>query len=125
LLINLTKWASFQKVVWKDTKKLGVGFASTDDGHFYAVFYYFPAGNYKNEFEKNVLRPITQNYTSPTPSKSQAPLASASNEPSNFSKAENNPNINGHHQPSAPAIDSTPRNTSTSSFGPVQSKFIR
>jgi hypothetical protein len=48
---------SIFKIVWKNTQKVGFAFAMTDDDHFYVVVNYFPAGNIKNEFNENVLRP--------------------------------------------------------------------
>lgn len=44
-------------MVWKNTKKVGFAFATTDDDRFYVVVNYYPAGNYKNEFNLNVLKP--------------------------------------------------------------------
>ena len=44
-------------MVWKNTQKIGLAFALSDDDQFYCVFNYFPAGNIKNEFNENVLRP--------------------------------------------------------------------
>jgi len=45
----------FTQMVWKNTRKVGFGYASRDDGQFFAVAFYYPAGNYKNEFKENVL----------------------------------------------------------------------
>ena len=42
-------------MVWKSTQKVGFGFAIDEAGIFYVVANYFPAGNYKNEFNRNVL----------------------------------------------------------------------
>ena len=48
------------QVVWKGTKAVGVGIATTpepDDQGFYesyVVARYYPAGNYEGEFESNV-----------------------------------------------------------------------
>lgn len=44
-------------MVWKNTQKIGLAFALSEDDQFYCVFNYFPAGNIKNEFNENVLRP--------------------------------------------------------------------
>lgn len=49
----------FTQMVWKETRKVGFAYAQTVDGYFYVVANYFPAGNYKFEFEKNVSRPST------------------------------------------------------------------
>ena len=47
----------FTQVVWKNTKEVGFGVASTKDkSRCYVVANYYPAGNYQGEFPKNVLR---------------------------------------------------------------------
>uniref|UniRef100_A0A3Q2ZV33 GLI pathogenesis-related 2, like n=1 Tax=Kryptolebias marmoratus TaxID=37003 RepID=A0A3Q2ZV33_KRYMA len=56
-------WASYDQsghftaMVWKSSKKLGVGKASASDGSSFVVARYFPAGNITNKghFENNVL----------------------------------------------------------------------
>uniref|UniRef100_A0A3P9M893 GLI pathogenesis-related 2, like n=1 Tax=Oryzias latipes TaxID=8090 RepID=A0A3P9M893_ORYLA len=56
-------WASYDQtghftaMVWKNTKKLGVGKAVASDGSSFVVARYFPAGNITNQghFENNVL----------------------------------------------------------------------
>ncbi|XP_046893544.1 GLI pathogenesis-related 2, like [Hypomesus transpacificus] len=47
----------FTAMVWKATKKLGVGKAIASDGSSFVVARYFPAGNITNQghFESNVL----------------------------------------------------------------------
>ncbi|KAG7470002.1 hypothetical protein MATL_G00135000 [Megalops atlanticus] len=49
----------FTAMVWKSTKKLGVGKATATDGSTFVVARYFPAGNITNQghFEANVLPP--------------------------------------------------------------------
>lgn len=37
----------FTQVIWKNTRKVGFGFALTENGRFYAVANYHPAGNFK------------------------------------------------------------------------------
>lgn len=53
----------FTQVVWKETQKVGFGFAMDESGLFYAVANYFPAGNYTNRFWENVL-PMQEDKTS-------------------------------------------------------------
>ncbi|MFT7816267.1 hypothetical protein cypCar-00029755 [Arapaima gigas] len=58
-------WASYDQsghftaMVWRSTKKLGVGKATASDGSTFVVARYFPAGNITNQghFEANVLPP--------------------------------------------------------------------
>ncbi|XP_038128995.1 GLI pathogenesis-related 2, like isoform X2 [Cyprinodon tularosa] len=60
-------WASYDQtghftaMVWKSSKKLGVGKATASDGSSFVVARYFPAGNITNQghFENNVLPPKT------------------------------------------------------------------
>lgn len=49
----------FTAMVWKNTKKIGVGKASASDGSSFVVARYFPAGNIVNQgyFEENVPPP--------------------------------------------------------------------
>lgn len=49
----------FTAMVWKSTKKLGVGKAVASDGSTFVVARYFPAGNITNQghFQANVLPP--------------------------------------------------------------------
>ncbi|XP_014446905.1 Golgi-associated plant pathogenesis-related protein 1-like isoform X2 [Tupaia chinensis] len=56
-------WASYDQtgnfavMVWKNTKKMGVGKASASDGSCFVGDRYFPAGNAVNQgfFEENIL----------------------------------------------------------------------
>jgi hypothetical protein len=43
----------FTQVVWKGSKKIGIG-AATRNGKTYVVANYSPAGNYQGEFQENV-----------------------------------------------------------------------
>ena len=45
----------FTQVVWKDSKKLGVGIAVSSSGGVYVVARYSPPGNVMNQFAENVL----------------------------------------------------------------------
>uniref|UniRef100_A0A8C8VT76 SCP domain-containing protein n=1 Tax=Peromyscus maniculatus bairdii TaxID=230844 RepID=A0A8C8VT76_PERMB len=49
----------FTAMVWKNTRKTGVGKASASDGSSFVVARYFPAGNLVNQgfFEENVPPP--------------------------------------------------------------------
>ncbi|CAF1052213.1 unnamed protein product [Adineta ricciae] len=47
----------FTQVVWKSTKRIGVGYAFTNDGKtVYVVAQYSPPGNYQGQFPNNVLQ---------------------------------------------------------------------
>ena len=45
----------FTQVVWKSTTSVGFGVSQSSSGWYYVVANYFPAGNYLNQFEQNVL----------------------------------------------------------------------
>lgn len=47
----------FAQIVWKSTREVGFGRAKSDDGKWYAVANYFPAGNYIGQFIENVNPP--------------------------------------------------------------------
>lgn len=47
----------FTQVVWKKSQLVGVGWAQSKSGAYYGVCNYYPAGNWKNQYEENVLRP--------------------------------------------------------------------
>ena len=46
---------NFTQLIWKNTKEVGFGFANDDKGNFYVVALYFPCGNIKGEYKKNVF----------------------------------------------------------------------
>ena len=47
---------SFTQLVWKNSRRLGVGIAVTDDGQTeYVIAYYSPPGNFGNQYQQNVL----------------------------------------------------------------------
>jgi hypothetical protein len=48
------KAGHFSQLVWKDSEYLGFGLAKSAQGNFYAVAFYYPAGNYENEYANNV-----------------------------------------------------------------------
>ena len=47
----------FSQLVWKGSKYLGFGLAVNDQGNYYAVANYYPAGNMMGQFRQNVLPP--------------------------------------------------------------------
>ena len=49
----------FTQIVWKESKKLGIGKAQSSSGKIFVVANYDPAGNWKNEYVANVPRPKT------------------------------------------------------------------
>ncbi|KAL5012919.1 hypothetical protein ScPMuIL_011470 [Solemya velum] len=55
----------FTQVVWKDSKKVGVGKAQTADGKVIVVANYRPAGNMMGSYGKNVLPPKSGKITIP------------------------------------------------------------
>ena len=44
----------FTQIVWKNTKKIGCGYACNDKD-CYGICTYYPAGNYLNQFSSNVF----------------------------------------------------------------------
>lgn len=49
----------FTQVIWKETEKIGVGFATSEYNSLYLLYVvvrYSPAGNVEDYFSKNVLR---------------------------------------------------------------------
>ncbi|CAF4223576.1 unnamed protein product, partial [Rotaria sordida] len=48
------KTGHFTQVVWRSTKKLGVGVAYADEGRtVYVVAQYSPPGNYQGQYQAN------------------------------------------------------------------------
>lgn len=45
----------FTQLIWKDSKKLGVGCAKSRDGSYFVVANYYPAGNFIGEEKRNVF----------------------------------------------------------------------
>jgi uncharacterized protein YkwD len=58
---------NFTQMIWKNTQKVGFGFSVNDDDHLYVVAYYYPAGNYGNQFKENVLPPLETEKPKPEP----------------------------------------------------------
>jgi hypothetical protein len=50
------KAGHFTQLVWKETEYLGFGLAKSEKGDFYAVAFYYPAGNFESEYFNNVGR---------------------------------------------------------------------
>jgi len=48
------KCGHFTQLVWKDSARLGLGYATNSDHTEYIVAHYDPPGNYPEQFEKNV-----------------------------------------------------------------------
>lgn len=48
----------FTQLVWKGTREVGFGVAKANDGSFYAVANYYPAGNFIGRFIQNVPKPL-------------------------------------------------------------------
>uniref|UniRef100_A0A0N5B1Z9 SCP domain-containing protein n=1 Tax=Strongyloides papillosus TaxID=174720 RepID=A0A0N5B1Z9_STREA len=46
---------NFAQLVWKSTKQIGIG-VQDEDGYLYVVCVFFPKGNKKGEYKKNVLK---------------------------------------------------------------------
>uniref|UniRef100_A0A0K0ELQ5 Amino acid transporter transmembrane domain-containing protein n=1 Tax=Strongyloides stercoralis TaxID=6248 RepID=A0A0K0ELQ5_STRER len=49
-----TKTEHFSQLIWKGTKKLGIGVAKKRE-YMYIIFLFHPKGNIPNQYEKNVL----------------------------------------------------------------------
>ncbi|GAB1606896.1 hypothetical protein Ahia01_000972300 [Argonauta hians] len=47
----------FTQVVWKGSKQMGIGRGRAEDGSYFVVANYQPAGNVINHFKENVFRP--------------------------------------------------------------------
>ena len=53
-----SKTSHFTQMIWKASKKMGIGTAMTKNGTWYVIVNYFPPGNVKGLFKDNVLRPV-------------------------------------------------------------------
>ncbi|XP_014791404.2 Golgi-associated plant pathogenesis-related protein 1 [Octopus bimaculoides] len=47
----------FTQVVWKESKEMGIGRGRSEDGSYFVVANYRPAGNFMGHFAENVFRP--------------------------------------------------------------------
>jgi uncharacterized protein YkwD len=83
--------------VWRETTRCGFGFAQTEDGKFYAVANYTPAGNYKYEFERNVLPPVNINSLLTAPLVTEPPKQSPPPPPSSTNQLKNQPQQQQQH----------------------------
>ena len=50
---------SFTQLVWKNTKKIGCGYACNSKGGCYGNCVYYPGGNFSNSFSKNVFPKVS------------------------------------------------------------------
>ncbi|CAI9738089.1 wall PRY3-like isoform X2 [Octopus vulgaris] len=48
----------FSQIVWRSSRQMGIGQASTTDGHSIIVAHYYPAGNISGHYNTNVLPPF-------------------------------------------------------------------
>ena len=51
-----SKARHFTQLIWRDSKYVGFGYSTSDDGKMYFVAYYYPAGNIFNKFSENVKK---------------------------------------------------------------------
>lgn len=54
--VNISKVGHFTQLVWKQSTKIGVGVAKSDQGKVFVVTNYDPAGNFIGQFPLNVLK---------------------------------------------------------------------
>lgn len=47
----------FTQLIWANSREVGFGIAQAEDGWYYGVANYYPAGNYKKQFAVNVIKP--------------------------------------------------------------------
>jgi hypothetical protein len=73
------KAGNFSQIVWKNSKKVGFGYALSEQGYFYAVAMYWPSGNIKNQFTANVSDDNKQQTNSSVSSETKPNPASLSN----------------------------------------------
>lgn len=48
----------FTQMIWKDSREVGFGVRKTNDGRYYYVAVYWPAGNVLGQFGNNVFPPV-------------------------------------------------------------------
>ena len=47
----------FTQLVWKSSREIGVGVATSQSGEHHVVVNYYPPGNIPGQYRSNVLRP--------------------------------------------------------------------
>ena len=62
-----SKTGHFTQLVWKDTEEIGCGAACNSNNKCYVTCNYYPPGNYRGEFEDNVL-PVKNSANNNSPS---------------------------------------------------------
>ena len=51
--------SNFTQLIWKNSKSIGIGHTLTKDNKLYIVINFFPGGNIKGEFLKNIFPPLS------------------------------------------------------------------
>ncbi len=138
---------NFTQMVWKNSKKVGFGFAISERGYFYAVANYFPgiptnneffpkyisindlfnkkAGNIKNEFSQNVSPPEKHYVATPSEKKNGVTgLFEYFRLLGKFPSSSIPENKVAAKVPVKVSDNVSPVKNSLSGFDPVQAKFI-